>query len=126
MRPLEYACERTNVLRTYGYEAAVEVASLDLDHPDVAAQDLALRSIQALEAGQVDRYRAASGSGWCTAFQAEIRVTGQFGQELVNRDGVQPGKALQAQDRDDPFPPLVGPKHRCLELPVGLLFDSLE
>lgn len=59
---LEYPCERSHVFGTDGYEAAVEVAPLDLDHPDIPAQDLALRSVQALEAGKVYRYRAPPGA----------------------------------------------------------------
>ena len=46
--------------------------------------------------------------GGSPAFGAEVGVGGQLGEQLVHRDPVQAGEALQAQDGNDPLAPLVG------------------
>ncbi len=48
---LENPRERTHVLGPYRDEAPVEVASLDLDHPDVTPEHLSFGGIQVFEAG---------------------------------------------------------------------------
>ena len=66
-----------NVLFREGRQSGATVGYAHFDGSmkhSTLPMDLALGSIQAFEAGQVDRYRAPSGSGWCTAFPAELRV----------------------------------------------------
>ena len=48
------------------------------------------------------------------------------GEQLIDRDPVETGQALQPGHRDGPLAPLVGAQHRRLELLVRLGLDLLE
>ena len=48
------------------------------------------------------------------------------GKELIDRNPVEAGQALQARHRDGPLPTLVGAQHRRLELLMRLGLDLLE
>ena len=92
---LEHPGQGTQILVADGDHPAVEVAALDLDHPDVTAQQLPLGELFGLQAAQVDLDGPLAGAG--RRVQLCIRPVGHrtdAGEQLIDRHPVERGQAL--------------------------------
>ncbi len=133
-RRLEQERQRAQVVAANREAARREVLALDLDHPDVAADQLALFGGQAFEAGEVDddgrTFVAGDGPARRRArgalAQVERGAPSSPGQQMVDRDLVQRGEPLQPGDGNRALAALVGAQHRRPELAVGPRLDRVQ
>src|ERR1035437_1035529 len=135
----EQAGDRPQVLRPDSDHPTVEVLAMDLNHREVPSEKITFGTAHRLQLGQVDGGLPAprstgedpAGIGWSCLRRVPTRppTGGRVAvgwQELIDRDVIEPGQALQPGHRDRPLPTLVSAEHRRLELLTRRGFHRLE
>ena len=131
-RPRRRGCTRSRGTSSaaHGQHPTVEVLPLHLDHGEVAAQHLGVGAADLIEPREIDRELLDWSLGPAVGEVDDLGAV-EIGplvgrQQLIDGHVVEAGEPLQSRHGDRTLTPLVGAKHRSLELLGRVRLDVLQ